>query len=853
VAAAAAVLPLLLLSWGWPAGSGPPAFPLQGNLLTQCSIALLAAASAGWIRASEARYRRVVGGIPVVLTSYRLSAFGDRHAADSVLPLADSRQPIAEFISPACRELLGCAPEQLLGGLDRWLERVHPSDREILLAAVAQLERQSQPVTCEYRLAPDPGKAAGQERWVRDTLAPHHGPDGRLEGWEGVLTDITEQRLLAGDLRRTTGMLHALVAHLPAGVFFVQGRRPILVNARARQLLGPQEALSNFDELTSVYRLCRPDGTPYPFEELPVTQALRHGRTSMRDDIVVHRSDGRRLSLVTWAAPIDLGGSGQPAAAVWVLEDASALRQAEAALRASEARLRAVIETMAEGLIVQDQHGAIVESNPAACAILGLPPAQLHGRSLADPERPCLREDGTPLPAEEQPALVSLRTGQPVRNLILGVPRPVGEPGASATGAAVRWILANSMPLPPADRRAAPRAVTTFADITAYRQALDVVRASEEKYRGLVESLPLGLVQGDRDGRVTYMNPALHELAGYTVDEVRLPAVWNAVVSADDVPRLHDIFAAVLRGQTERVEVRFRARDGMERHAYIIALPCRHGDAITGATFLVVDVTRERRLEQDLQRSQRVELVGRLASGIAHDFNNLLTVILALADLSRTKLPADHPVRHDLGSIAEAGEQAVSLTSQLMALSKNRRITYRPVDINDVARRTLELLHSSLARNIAVEARLSDGALNVLGDETQLQQVLMNLCLNARDAMPRGGRLRVETAVVRSQESGVRSQQSVGEWVRLSVQDTGEGVPEGLREHIFDPFFSTKERGCGLGLAVVQQIVAGSGGRVEIHSGPSEGARFDVWLPCASDSRPVPAATRETEAACAAQ
>jgi PAS domain-containing protein len=379
VAGTAAALPLVLLTWGWPAGSGPLAFAVQGNLLTQCSIALLAAASAGWIRASEARYRRVVGGIPVMLTSVRVDPSGSVHsrAAGSALPSSAAE---ISFISPACRELLGCEPEQLLGGFDGWLERVHPSDREVLLAAVAQLQRQDQPVTCEYRLAPD-GLVSGcvvsgesdhspltthhspltKERWVRDTLAPHHGPDGRLEGWEGVLTDITEQRALAGDLRRTTGMLHALVANLPAGVFFVQGRRPILVNARARQLLGQQEPTIDLDDLAAVYRLCRPDGSPYPLEDLPVTLALRRGLTSMRDDIVVHRSDGRRIPLMTWAAPIDLGGSGRPDAAVWVLEDASALRQAEAALRASEARLRAVIETMAEGLIVQDDQGAIVE------------------------------------------------------------------------------------------------------------------------------------------------------------------------------------------------------------------------------------------------------------------------------------------------------------------------------------------------------------------------------------------------------------------------------------------------------------------------------------------------------------
>src|SRR5262249_1931157 len=153
------------------------------------------------------------------------------------------------------------------------------------------------------------GSPRTADRWVRDTLVPLFGPDGQLEGWEGVVADITEQRMLADDLRRTTSMFYALVTHLPAGAFFVQApsRRPMLVNARARQLLGQRENLAaGLNQWAEVYRLYRPDGTPYPAEELPVCTALRRGVTSMRDDIVVHRPDGRKVPLVTWAAPIDL-------------------------------------------------------------------------------------------------------------------------------------------------------------------------------------------------------------------------------------------------------------------------------------------------------------------------------------------------------------------------------------------------------------------------------------------------------------------------------------------------------------------------------------------------------------------
>ena len=532
-------VPLLLVIWasfrqgplgGLIAAAGSAAFPLalavaglthmpalliQGHLLAQCTTALLVSSSAAWIRSREVRYRRVVQRIPVVLYSTRVAgrpsserpnpeAGAEGMAAPLLATLFDWTE--ITFVSPACRELMGRAPEQLMGPFEKWLDQVLPADREIVLAALTQLSRQHEPVTCEYRLhplqptqRPDRRKPtplrtgprqtplvtsiASQppDRWARDTMAPHFSADGRLDGWDSVVLDIMEQRRLADDLRRTSSMFHVLVANLPAGVFFVHGTsgRPILVNARARQLLGRREDTgAGLEHLSRVYQLHRPGGTPYPVEELPVWMALRNGLTTMRDDIVVHRPDGRRVPLVTWAAPIDLVGRGQLDAAVWVLEDLTTLRQAEAALRDSEARLRTVIETMAEGLIVQNDREIITECNPAACRILGLPADQIRGRSLSDPEWRCVREDGSPFAAEDQPATVSLRTGQPVRNVIMGVSRQ--KLNQRAGDLDMGWILVNAMPM--SGNLASPGAsvgrpqhyvVTTFVDITAHLRTLE--------------------------------------------------------------------------------------------------------------------------------------------------------------------------------------------------------------------------------------------------------------------------------------------------------------------------------------------------------------------------------------------
>lgn len=719
--------------------------PLQGNLLAQCSAALLVGASAGWIRASEARYRQVVGHIPVVLYSVRLprsaptwgrKSEGQLSRPDSRCELAFPGPSLAQqaevtLVSPACRQVLGCAPEQLLGPFTAWLDHVVAEDRELVFACLSQLCMQQQTVTCEYRVTqPEPATPASgtgrpaPARWVRDTLAPHYDSHGALQGWEGVMEDITEARALSVNLRRTTGMLQALVANFPTGVFFVQGPlgQPLLVNHRARQLLGQREEMAaGIAQLSMVYRLHRPDGTEYPPDELPVARALGTGVSHMANDVVVHRADGRRIPLVTWAAPIYLSGGDTPDAAVWVLEDLTALQQAESARRETEARLRAVFEAIAEGVVVINQKGEVVECNPAACAILQTSQDKLIGRSWLEPDSACIRPDGAIVPLDERPDWSVLRLGQPVRDAVLGV--PFAGPTPAVTGPPLRWLYVNAMPLPvgtafsPNPRQA--RAVVSFADITAHRQAEENVR-------------------------------------------------------------------------------------------------CGH----------------------------RLEMVGRLASGIVHDFNNLLTVMLGLAEMARGNLSPEHAAREDLGRLLEVGEHARALAGQLLAFSKQRRPTSQAIDVNVVVMHALKMLHSALPPSIQVEKQLAGADLLVQADETQLKQVIVNLCLNAREAMGHSGRITVRTEAASPPSSNgthngaaplvgaaaPNGASAPNGWVRLSVQDTGAGMEEAVQARIFEPFFTTKERGTGLGLAVVRQIVEDFGGRIQVWSKPQEGTRMDIWL-----------------------
>jgi PAS domain S-box-containing protein len=850
------------------------AFPLQGYVFAFSTTGLLVGVSSDWMQLTEFRGRLLVGHVPIVIYSARF------YNKKGQVPPTENIE--ITYLNAATSTVLKRQRDQLLGSYAKWLQQVHPQDREVLHAAITQLAIHEQSVTVEYRLAP-----AGEDEvpnsenaptsisthdlplaserparltWVRDTLVPTLDANRQVVGWEGVVLEITEQRLLADDLRRTTKMFHSLVTNLPAGVFFVHAPsgRPILVNARARELLGqPADLNARLPQWSEVYRLHRPDGSAYPTEDLPVSVALRNGVTHMRDDIVVHRRDGRKIPLITWAAPLDLRGRGAPDAAVWVMEDMTALRKAEAAHRESEARLRTLIETMAEGLIVCDRNGIIVENNPAAAILLGIAPENVIGQSIANKCWIYRRESGGVLPVEEHPVFRSLQTGQPTQDEVIGIGISPTESNPAEpsrlNGAAhdpledtpwkkeffplengqaqdgIRWLLMSTRPLLRNNDARTLRIVTTFTDITALRCAANVVRTSEARYRGLIESMPLMLLQSDQNGRITYINPALHELTDYDLEDLHEPEGWRILVVPEDQVRWQNAQTeALFQGRESRLELHLKTRDGGERTCLMLVQPRRHEDAIVGLNTLILDMTMQRQLERKLQRSQRMELAGRLASGLAHDFNNQLTVILNLVSLVQSQLGRDHTVQPDLESITEAGEQAARLAGQLLTFSKQRQLNTKRLDLADATGRILTLLRATLPKAIQLSFSCGQEGLDVDADETQIQQLLMNLMLNARDAMPTGGRLTVRLTAEAPPDA---NDTDATDWVHLSIDDTGHGMTEQTRLHIFDPFFTTKANGTGLGLAVVQQIVEGSSGRLSVTSECGKGTCFDIWLP----------------------
>jgi PAS domain S-box-containing protein len=335
------------------------------------------------------------------------------------------------------------------------------------------------------------------------------------------------------------------------------------------------------------------------------------------------------------------------------------------------------------------------------------------------------------------------------------------------------------------------------------------------------------LLQRDEKFNITYLNSAATQLTGHSYEEMMRPEFCQSILHPDDLPSYYAAAETIAQGKSTRIEARFRAKDGSWKSVLAIFHPNLHNGQVVGSTSLVVDMTMQRRLEEELRHAQHLELISKLASGIVHDFNHWLTVMVGFAGVAKSELAPTHPAQAHLSRIEDAGEQAAHLAGQLLTFSKQRPRQARPVDLNQVIEQTLKLIKSTMPGNVALVRELADGLPMVLGDESQLKQVLMNLCLNARDAMPDGGTLTIRT------DDAPPCSDSASAWVHLAIQDTGAGMDDNVRARVFEPFFSTKEHGTGLGLAVVEQIIKDSGGRIEVWSQRGEGTRFDIWLPLA--------------------
>jgi PAS domain S-box-containing protein len=378
-------------------------------------------------------------------------------------------------------------------------------------------------------------------------------------------------------------------------------------------------------------------------------------------------------------------------------------------------------------------------------------------------------------------------------------------------------------------------------DISEQKRKEEMLQMSESKFRTIFERVAVGIALISIDGQLVESNPALREMLRYGEEELR-NRVFNEFIHPEDAAIDVDLDQELIAGKRDhyQIEKRFIRKDGGVVWCQLNVSLVRgsHGER-PFTICMVEDITERKRLETQFFQSQKMETIGRLAGGIAHDFNNLLTVIKGYTQLSLNHIQEGDPCRENIEEIKGAAERAAELTNQLLTFSRRQILDMKVLDLNTIVRGLEKMTGRIIGEDIEMFTVLDDHLGRVKTDPAQIEQVILNLVVNARDAMPAGGKLAIETANVGLDDTYARTHIGVvpGSYVMLSVSDTGCGMSPEIKELIFEPFFTTKEegKGTGLGLSTIYGIVKQSGGNIWVYSEPGRGTTFKIYLPRVED------------------
>jgi len=733
------------------------------------------------VRASEARFRTVVEslGEGLVITG-----------------------PGGEIVYANRRmaAMCGYEPEEMQGR-DTLELLIPPETRPAARARLrARLSGESQTFdTCLLR-------RDGSRIWVQVTGVPHRDGGGVIIGTVAVVKDVTEQRRAAAELRASQERLSLILGQVPALIWTTDAELRVTSsagNGLEQAGLRPGEGEGRLLEET--------------FAGGPEHAPLAEHRRALAGEVVRYEIEWNGRVFATVLEPFR-DASGEIVGTLGMALDVTEQRAAERALRESERLLRATVGSAPMLLWTLDAEGRFTSSEGAALRDLGSAPNQRVGESIF--------EAYAAYPGVLDDTRRALR-GETVESI-----RALGR----------RVYTAHYTPVTGEDGRVSG-VIGVALDVTDRHRAQEALHESERRFRSLIENASDVISVVREDGTVEFASPSVERLLGIPRDSLVGRSILE-LVHPDDLPHAAERLQRAVEnaGTPEKSEFRARHADGEWRMVEVIGTSLLQDDAVGGVVLNIRDVTDRQRAAQALEESQakliqaqKMEAVGRLAGGVAHDFNNLLTAIRGNAELLVEDLEPGSPSLDDVHEICLAADRAAALTRQLLAFSRKQVLQPRVMDLNDTVAGVEKMLRRLIGEDVALSTELRPGLGRVRADPGQLEQVLLNLAVNARDAMPGGGRLVVRTANAALGEEDVLRYDYVvpGEYVLLSVGDTGAGMDEETAARAFEPFFTTKPagQGTGLGLSTVYGIVKQSGGYVWIDSRPEAGTTVRIYLP----------------------
>ncbi len=708
------------------------------------------------------------------------------------------------------------------------------------------------------------GTPAPRERKDRELRARLVASEGKLRALQAPEVDAlvvpTEQGARIFTLQSAESIYRVLIEDLNEGAATLSADGTILYSNRrfAEMLKAPLEQVIGSSLCTWIV----------PADRELCQHWLGGGREARRAEVRMTAADeGQVPAYLSLSA---FGMDEQAPAFCLVATDLTEQKRSESVI-ASETLSRAILEQASEAILVCDESGQVIRANSKVHALfgpsaLGQPFPNLLPVMFADGSR--LSLDAVQGGEVFQGVEVRLQRNGVKMDLLLSAGPLVGpeeqilgylialtditefkrvQSQALAAQAELRHLLEEAN----ISRRA------LLSVVEDQRAAEGALRESQEQMRLLLDSTAEGIYGLDLEGRCTFCNAASLRMLGFSRPEDLVGRPMHALIHSrkadrsELVPEECPVCQAFLQGRESHVsdEVLWRA-DGTSFPAEYWAYPIRHDGEVLGAVVAFLDITEHKRAEEQLRQASKMEAIGVLAGGVAHDFNNLLTIINGYAQLIMDRCPVENPNHAQLEEIVKAGDRAVALTRQLLAFGRRQVLAPKVLDLGEVVQNISRMLRRLIGEDIELVVSTRAELGRVRADPGQIEQVLMNLAVNARDAMPQGGKLTLEISNVELDEAYALGRPGVapGHYVMMAVSDSGSGMDAETKAHIFEPFFTTKEKGkgTGLGLATVHGIVNQSGGHIWVYSVQGQGTTFKIYLPRLTEAEALPKESQES-------